>query len=249
MIKLFRKLRQRLLTENKISKYLLYAIGEIILVVIGIYFAIQFNNWNVENQNKKVTSNNIELLIKSLEKDSISFNQILIQIDKDKAKLSNYESRLNQPTANLDTLVKIVRYEYDPWIGLLNFSNDDTYDALVQSGEINLFERELRNDVFSLYSFHKTSELTNQIHFKLYIDWTTRLNSRYGSNMLSTYSKGPISDAIWINATLIELANAFNPVILSKKNHNRLISINLKKLINETNKVLEKLKNAIKADG
>ena len=46
MIKFFRKIRQRLLTENKFSKYLLYAIGEIILVVIGILIALQVNNWN-----------------------------------------------------------------------------------------------------------------------------------------------------------------------------------------------------------
>ncbi len=48
MIKFFRRIRQRLLTENKFSKYLLYAIGEIILVVIGIMIALGINNWNEE---------------------------------------------------------------------------------------------------------------------------------------------------------------------------------------------------------
>src|SRR6056297_3325216 len=46
MIKFFRKIRQKLLTENKLSKYFLYAIGEIILVVFGILIALQINNWN-----------------------------------------------------------------------------------------------------------------------------------------------------------------------------------------------------------
>jgi hypothetical protein len=49
MINFFRKIRQQLLTDNKISKYLLYALGEIVLVVIGILIALQINNWN-ENQ-------------------------------------------------------------------------------------------------------------------------------------------------------------------------------------------------------
>ena len=53
MIKLFRKIRQKLLAENKISKYLIYAIGEIILVVIGILIALQINNWNESNKEKK----------------------------------------------------------------------------------------------------------------------------------------------------------------------------------------------------
>jgi hypothetical protein len=43
MIKVFRKIRQKMLTENKFGKYLLYAIGEIILVVIDILIALQIN--------------------------------------------------------------------------------------------------------------------------------------------------------------------------------------------------------------
>ena len=53
MIKFFRKIRQSLLSENKISKYLLYAIGEILLVVIGILIALSINNWNQERKNKE----------------------------------------------------------------------------------------------------------------------------------------------------------------------------------------------------
>ena len=54
MIKFFRQIRQRLLMENKTSKYFKYAIGEIVLVVIGILIALQINNWNEANseQNK-----------------------------------------------------------------------------------------------------------------------------------------------------------------------------------------------------
>jgi len=53
MIKFFRKIRQRLLTENKCSKYLLYAIGEIVLVVIGILIALQINNHNEERKSEE----------------------------------------------------------------------------------------------------------------------------------------------------------------------------------------------------
>ena len=53
MIKFFRKIRQQLLIQNKFSKYLLYAIGEIVLVVIGILIALSINNWNQEIKTKK----------------------------------------------------------------------------------------------------------------------------------------------------------------------------------------------------
>ena len=58
MIKFFRKIRQKLLSENKFSKYLIYAIGEIILVVIGILIALTINNWN-EKQKALVIDGNL----------------------------------------------------------------------------------------------------------------------------------------------------------------------------------------------
>lgn len=58
MIKFFRKIRQRLLDQNRFSKYLVYAIGEIVLVVIGILIALQINNWN---ENKKQLDKEQEL--------------------------------------------------------------------------------------------------------------------------------------------------------------------------------------------
>ncbi|WP_445385770.1 DUF6090 family protein [Robiginitalea sp. IMCC44478] len=51
MIKFFRKIRQQLLSENKTGKYLIYAFGEIVLVVIGILIALQINNWKENNEN------------------------------------------------------------------------------------------------------------------------------------------------------------------------------------------------------
>ncbi len=62
MIKFFRKIRQQLLTENKFSKYLLYAIGEIMLVVIGILIALQINNWKEEQKEKKLSKDIIQNL-------------------------------------------------------------------------------------------------------------------------------------------------------------------------------------------
>ena len=51
MIKFFRKIRQTLLEKNRVSKYLIYAFGEIILVVIGILIALQINDWNENRKN------------------------------------------------------------------------------------------------------------------------------------------------------------------------------------------------------
>ena len=55
MIKFFRHIRHNLISENKMGKYLKYAIGEIILVVIGILIALQINNWN-QNRLKEIAA-------------------------------------------------------------------------------------------------------------------------------------------------------------------------------------------------
>lgn len=51
MIKFIRKMRQQLLSQNRFSMYMLYAIAEIVLVMIGILLALQVNNWNKNRQN------------------------------------------------------------------------------------------------------------------------------------------------------------------------------------------------------
>ena len=66
MIKFFRHIRRRLLSESKFNNYLLYGLGEIILVVIGILIALQINNWN---ERKKEKTKEAELLTQVLEKN------------------------------------------------------------------------------------------------------------------------------------------------------------------------------------
>ena len=71
MIKFFRHIRQRLVIENRFSKYLLYAIGEIILVVIGILIALQINNWNEERKQDAIEIGYLKRLVNDLEKDKL----------------------------------------------------------------------------------------------------------------------------------------------------------------------------------
>lgn len=54
MINFFRRIRQKLITEGNLARYLIYAIGEILLVVIGILIALQINNWNEQNKTKEL---------------------------------------------------------------------------------------------------------------------------------------------------------------------------------------------------
>lgn len=95
MLKFFRNIRQKLLSENKVRKYLVYAVGEIILVVIGIFIAIQLNDWNQQRMEQKalaVTLQNLQEefgrtqellhLIASDYQSSLDANRALLQLFK-----------------------------------------------------------------------------------------------------------------------------------------------------------------------
>jgi predicted HTH domain antitoxin len=75
MIKFFRHIRQTLIMENKTSKYFKYAIGEIILVVIGILIALQINNWNEELDEKKIELTYMQNLLEDLNKDIQTYKE------------------------------------------------------------------------------------------------------------------------------------------------------------------------------
>ena len=101
MIKFFRKIRQNLLFENKTGKYLKYAIGEILLVVIGILIAISINNWNY----KRKTNNTIEDVYRIIQNDLLSdieaIDKVLVRT---KFRDSIFKRVLNNEMTNDDYL-------------------------------------------------------------------------------------------------------------------------------------------------
>ena len=84
-----------MLVENKFSKYLIYAIGEIILVVIGILIALSINNWNEKNKNRKQES------------------QILLQLKEEyQENLTELDLKISMRKEMLDASTRLLAY-YD----------------------------------------------------------------------------------------------------------------------------------------
>ena len=145
MIKFFRKIRQRLVKENKISNYLLYAIGEIVLVVIGILIALQINNWNETRKfdiQEQSALNNIhrdflknEEILKDVKNSSLLMINSGIQI-------LNHTGNKGKPD-NEDTLNNWLNklYNSTPY-----YPQNDFLDDLLSSGKLGIFKNvELRN--------------------------------------------------------------------------------------------------------
>ena len=136
-----------MLTENKFSKYLIYAIGEIILVVIGIMIALQINNSNnkrIEKDREIKYLTNIKLdLLKDIE--SLEYN-----IDFRQKKTLGIEKLINQingqPIKDLnETTFNVINTLYQERFQPSNV----TYSDLVSSGNMNL----ISNDSIKIYLF------------------------------------------------------------------------------------------------
>jgi hypothetical protein len=95
MIKFFRHIRQRMIKESKVSKYLLYAIGEIVLVVIGILIALQINNWNEQRKNSHAEAEYYCGLLEDVQQDSVQTEGLIQEVEA-RLKASNQALRLLQ---------------------------------------------------------------------------------------------------------------------------------------------------------
>ena len=132
MIKFFNKMRMKLLSESKFSRYLLYAIGEIILVVIGILIALQVNNWNQERHHKETQAKYLTQLLEETKADSIFFQS---RLDLFQSQTTCY-SRLMQlceGTLSDSLLTSIPTRLEEPFI--MAASGSATLKSIAQDGE------------------------------------------------------------------------------------------------------------------
>ena len=112
MIKFFRHIRRNLITQNKMSKYFKYAIGEILLVMVGILLALQVNNWN-EKQNQETTFKQFLVEFKEELKLNIrDFKDEITRFDKQVAQKNNILTNKRLDTIALDTLESHITTRY-----------------------------------------------------------------------------------------------------------------------------------------
>jgi len=187
MIKFFRKIRRNLLMENKTGKYFKYAIGEIVLVVIGILIALSINNWNTKNIDSQKEKEYLSNLIEDIETQRIIVGK---QIKHESDMRSSSEKAIHLLNSdNIDTdslnsyLTTITRKTF--------VINDPTFQDLKTSGNILLIRNnELRNKIISFYQNLEYSALvievsneTNISKFREYIVQNSLVDMNYRDSL------------------------------------------------------------------
>jgi hypothetical protein len=141
--------------ENKTSKYFKYAIGEIILVVIGILIALQINNWNENSKNKEVEQLYLEGIRNNLNQDIYDLNKL---IEKDTLKLHHYTNLLKPFT---DKTINKYSREFIYILGQSYTThtfngNNIVFEDMKSSGKINYIKSDILR--FSLLEYYNESQ-------------------------------------------------------------------------------------------
>lgn len=153
MIKFFRKIRQGLLTESKFGKYLLYAVGEIVLVVLGILIALSLNTWNDQRKDRIAEKELYKTLIESLE---IDLEDVRLKRRKIDSAIIGQELFITHSLEEVKARISDEEF-FDLLQRVGNTSNSfvpnlSVYNKIVQNREIDLIQSiDLQQDIIDLY--------------------------------------------------------------------------------------------------
>ena len=196
MIKFFRHIRQNLLLEGKNGKpawpagrYLKYAIGEIVLVVIGILIALSINNWNTERINNNRVKQYAKSLVQDLENDIKMINVSQFQAKKSFKRIDSLKSYIlttelaNLSNTNLYVLTHDIMYRPYEW-------NRSTFNEMKNSEILHNFKNDsLKKKLmaYESYSYHLDEDfdqdMTNAHKAEEIISEIMDLNNPYFSQM------------------------------------------------------------------
>ena len=150
MIHLFRRIRHKLFSNGKFTKYLFYAIGEIALVMIGILLALQVNNWNEHRKNTANKNAHCKQLITTLQTDLQELERYKQRVDLIQSGCQYVWDYVHGDLMDIDTnLFKMNflnaqnSYEFVP--------NTTVFNNLIEGVGLSLIESDSLKNLFNLY--------------------------------------------------------------------------------------------------
>lgn len=145
MLRLFRQLRKTLVEQQKLRTYLLYAIGEILLVVIGILIALQINNWNQERMDKKLEESYLKELKVEFE-ENVAFIEsfYLDRYDRKVEALNMLREYYHGNYVIQDSAYFAIEAGFGAVFGTRTYQGSSpVFDEMISTGKLNVIKDEL----------------------------------------------------------------------------------------------------------
>lgn len=215
MIKLFRNIRKNLLNEGKTTKYFKYAIGEVILVVIGILIALQINIWN---DNKKAVENSkifLAEMLKDLATDTSYLGRAIVAIDEDLDVKEWLLHKTSYQLKDLDSIYMSVPTGYWDF-----YINDRTFQKIQNSTQSKLIGYD------SLYIHISRYYSTLKKRMDKNTEYEIRETSRYNAKDDNLYHIVEFDFPLTRVSNGVSVEKQF-PVIQSKKERDSIVFANL----------------------
>ncbi len=204
MIKFFRHIRKSLIEKNQMGKYFKYALGEILLVVIGILIALQINNWN-EQQKKNQLKNEYKRSLKiDYTKDTLQLNTRLL---RNKLRLQKLDTiRTNIESGFYNKIEDYVDIFLEDGVGIrvTNIYNTNSFNLLISSGNIDLLDKSLRTELMELnrlQNYENTVQNGNKDYFFKFMEHVSLKYPTFGN----PYSDDITSKLLWKHVELENL--------------------------------------------
>ena len=177
MIGFFRRIRKKFADDNKPMKYMRYAIGEIVLVVLGILIALQINTWNEGRKLMKVETLYLTRLLSENRQDISTFSRFIKELEKGNQAIEFFSMSLKDKTIN-DTILIHSANEYFKYGSIFPIfsSSNSTFEDLSSTGNLKVItNRKLRDSIVEHYAIHK--QVAERI--QIAINWALPLDGPF----------------------------------------------------------------------
>jgi len=242
----FKTLRKKILTQNRVKQYLTYAIGEILLVVIGILIALQINNSNEARKARLNEQTILKNLVQDLRADSLSFT--------DNLKTLNEINNLHQALYEIGVKGEELEIENPNAIRLLIYYNPVAMenDPVVAS---KISNEAIRNEILSYARFLKDLDDTYLEFADLIRDrirvYLAEKNIHQLSNWFENQShdtKGVFNADFIDKADLIHLSKSpdFQQLLLEASIKSKNTEFNIERVLSQNQKLKEVIQNELK---
>ena len=187
MIKFFRRIRKKLLRESQFTRYLFYAVGEIVLVVIGILIALGINNWNEASRIDHSVDSHLAILRQNLLEDQNQLRELrsIMTQNIHYADSSLLQIQTVIPVGNQmkKYLVKLVlEHSFHP--------NTNAIEMLTQANELPVLKTDLQTAILNYYALIERVKEREQVS-------NTQIQSKYESHLNANYPEVFQKDNGW----------------------------------------------------
>lgn len=215
MIKFFRIIRKSQMEKTNYTRYLKYAIGEIILVVIGILIALQINNWNDQRKQQKLSHGYVASLYKDLIETEKLIDSTIGFIQNDSIENQKILNRINL-SQDIDTLKKIARYEFNTgFVYISNSFNIKTYQSLINSGNMPLMDTFIQSELVNYNNLSDNLIGVSGSSNDIYLEALSKHVNRYPTTYFRPIT-GELQETLWQDLNEVDFMASINYLISAK---------------------------------